>query len=94
MSAQHVVVRLVRHSDILKDEELLLGLLQPTSYSISTTSRSSMCLHHDPDLVWKALVPQYPVFSATGGWGSQSLLHAAASVTFVPLATDHQGCLL
>ena len=69
MSAQHVVVPLNRHSDILKDEDLLLGLLQPTFYSISTTSRSSMCFHHDPDLVWKALVPQYPVFSATGGWG-------------------------
>ena len=101
MSAQHVVVPLNRHSDILKDEDLLLGLLQPTFYSTSTTSRSSMCLHHDPDLVWKALVPQYPVFSATGGLGvlsedskSESLLHAAASVTFVPLATDHQGCLL
>ena len=80
MSAQHVVVRLVRHSDILKDEELLLGLLQPTSYSISTTSRSSMCLHHDPDLVWKALVPQYPVFSATGGWG------------FFPKIASHRAC--
>ena len=59
MSAQHVVVRLVRHSDILKDEELLLGLLQPTSYSISTTSRSSMCLHHDTDLALNnvAMVP-------------------------------------
>ena len=59
MSAQHVVVPLNRHSGILKDEELLLRLPQHNSYSISTTSRSSMCLHHDPDLALNnvAMVP-------------------------------------
>ena len=44
MSAQHVIAPLVRHSGILKDEELFLRLLQPTSYSISAPrQRAPQC---------------------------------------------------